>query len=213
MSHYIRNTRLLAAAAIMACASFSAQAVVITTDGTTTSDGGVTYKSEFQGDVLTLSIFADTFTGNLVGASSLDQLTFSGMRRPGAAYASFFLNGATMTGASTQVGSLCNGSAGGGQICFTGLADAISRGAPLTYKIAFDYTGPPIDFDDFNLRATYTGQRLNGANRPVNFRAGELVAIDAKEAAEVPEPASLAIMGLGLGLLGFTARRKKKASK
>ena len=201
------KTRVLAASALMSFASFSAHAVVITTDGMTASDNGVIYKSEFQGDVLTLSIFADNISGLLAGANSLDQLTFSGMRPPGPAHSSFFLNAATMSGTSAEIGLACNGSAGGGQICFSGMGDAIVQGVPLTYKIAFDYTGSRIDFDSFNLRAIYTGQRLNAAGSSlVNFRAGETVAVDATE---VPEPASLAIMGLGLGLVGFATRRKK----
>lgn len=210
MSKCFRNTRTFAAAVLMAFASVSAQAAVITTDGTTTSNNGVIYKSAFQNDVLTLSIFAGGASGSLAGAGNLKQLTFSSMRPPGSANSSFFLNSATMTGSSTQDGLACNGSNGGGQICFFEMNDPIMLGTLLNYSIAFDYAGPAIDFDNFTLRAIYTGQRLNNAGtRMINFQAGETVAMNARE---VPEPASLAMLGLGLSLVGLTRRRKTRAA-
>lgn len=210
MSTYLRSTRTLVVAALMALTCITTRAAVITTDGSTVSNNGVIYQSVFDGDVLTLLIFTDGISGALTGANSLKQLTFSSMRPPGAANSSFFLNSATMTGSSTQDGLACNGSSGGGQICFFDMNDTFVQGTPLVYTIAFDYTGPKIDFDNFNLRAIYTGQRLNAAGtRMVTFQAGETVAMNAKD---VPEPASLAIVTLGLGLVGFSRRRKNRAA-
>jgi hypothetical protein len=210
MIYRFRSTCILAIAAFVALTALSARAAVITTDGTTISDNGVMYKTSFQGDVLTLSIFTDGASGTLAGANSLKQLTFSSMRPPGAANSGFLLNGAAMTGSSSQDGLACNGSNGGGQICFFDMNDPFVPGTPLMYTIAFDYVGPAIDFDNFNLRAIYTGQRLNPAGtRFVNFQAGETVAINAKD---VPEPASLAIVTLGLGLVGFSRRRRNQAA-
>ena len=199
------SSRLLAAFVLMACTSVPALAAPIFVDGTTTTVREVTYKSQFQGDVLTLSIDADDATGTFSGINNLKSLVFSGMKPAGAANRFFTLDGASMTGSSTQAGLACGGSNGGGQMCFFDLNDALVAGSPLVYTIHFDYTGPSIDFEMFNVKATYTGQRLNGNNKLVSFQVAETATLNATE---VPEPATLAMFGLGLGLASFARRRR-----
>ena len=163
---------------------------------------GVDFTSSWSGNVLTLEIDAANPTGSWAGATSLGALqlndlgTFDNVSltaAPGGA--------ANWTLSSNELNA--NGCTGGGHagtsLCYSGAHVA------LTDDMVFQFTfsGGNVDPTSPQLKVNMFGA---DGDKKVGSLMGEHLVVSA-----VPEPETYAMMLGGLGLLGFMARRRKRA--
>ena len=195
MKTSFRNSRFLAAAALMAVA-FSASAGVVSTSS------GTSYTASNNGDILSLTVDATGHKANLKNATELDTLTLTMSN----------LTGVTMLGASSSDWTYTFKDAknsGADKATFTAVAKNHSLvSAPLTFSFEFLSDGKaPLDFNTLDLSASYmlsTGKLASDNN--IRLNVTDLTPLP--PVAAVPEPATFAMMGLGLGLVGVMRRRK-----
>lgn len=189
------KTTLIKAAAVL----LAAGAILPASAGSLTYQG-VTFTSSWTENVLTLEIDAANPTGDWAGATSLGALqlkdigSFSDVSltsAPGAA--------GDWTLSSKELNA--NGCSGGGHagfgLCYSGERIALS--------------------DDMVFQFTFNGATsLESPHLKVNFfgdgerKVGSLLS---QAIAPVPEPQTYAMLGGGLALLGFMARRRKQDGK
>ena len=118
--------------------------------------------------------------------------------------------GASLTGFTYQSGGLSNGSSDGCNNKGSGFACFLSSGSPdpLTNSMVFDifFTGGTTDFSLPHLKVDFW------ANPSQTQSTGNLLSMDipagtSPPPTSVPEPATLALFGMGLLAVGFARRR------
>ena len=163
---------------------------------------GVDFTSSWSGNVLTLEIDAANPTGSWAGATSLGALQLNDL----GTFDNVSLTAAPGGAANWTLSSnelTANGCTGGGHagtsLCYSGAHVA------LTDDMVFQFTfsGGNVDPTSPQLKVNMFGA---DGDKKVGSLMGEHLVVSA-----VPEPETYAMMLGGLGLLGFMARRRKRA--
>lgn len=187
------KTTLIKAAAVL----LAAGAILPASAGTLTYQG-VSFTSSWSENVLTLEIDAANPTGDWAGATSLGALqlkdigSFSDVSltaAPGAA--------GSWTLSSNELNA--NGCAGGAHpgfgLCYSG--PNVALGDDMVFQFTFKGGAPQLDAPHLKVNFFGDGER----------KVGSLLS---QAIAPVPEPQTYAMLGGGLALLGFMARRRKR---
>jgi len=216
-----RTSRMMLAAMALGLAASVAQAGVVTSDPGVKYTTTLTTTDATKGGTLNLTI--DAAGRNLVDpkgeannalqyATELDKIEFR-MRK---------LDGASLL--TTSAGSVGDwvytfDNNGGNSADFATFTAKSTNHTLLSSPLVFDFSilGTGLDFSNLTLNATYalltpvTDKKGNVTYKPGTFvdtNKLDVTFLTPPPVSAVPEPASIAMMGAGLGLIGFMRRRK-----
>jgi len=162
---------------------------------------GVTFSAVYNANVLTIEIDAAGRSGGWANAVTMDTIqvknvgSFSSVSMTGP-------NGSWIYHPNELNAMGCDGGSNGGQrACFSTPVPGVALSDDMIFT--FTYVGGVQDFDETHLKVRF----LDAGG----FKIGSLLSDDlVASASPIPEPETYALMLAGLGLLGFTLRRRKQ---